>query len=180
MKVYFATLVMCSVLLTTSVQAQSVGEKIGVNAVLGISPSTADFVKQVAVSGIFEVEASKLAVERADEPTKSFAQQMIKDHTKASNELKSAAQGQSAQIPEIMDSLHQSKFEKLKRLNGAEFTEVYRSLQVSAHKEAVSFFERYARGGDNEKLKAWAAKTLPELQHHLDMAQKLEKQTVTN
>jgi putative membrane protein len=29
-------------------------------------------------------------------------------------------------------------------------------------------FDRYAKGGDNEKLKGWAAKTLPALKHHLE------------
>jgi putative membrane protein len=41
-------------------------------------------------------------------------------------------------------------------------------MQVSAHKDAVSLFERYSNGGDNAELKAWAGKTLPALRHHLD------------
>ena len=48
-------------------------------------------------------------------------------------------------------------------------------MQVSAHKDAVSLFERYAKGGENSKLKGWAGKTLPALQHHLDMAQTMDK-----
>jgi putative membrane protein len=48
-------------------------------------------------------------------------------------------------------------------------------MQVSAHKDAVSLFERYSKSGDNAKLKDWAGKTLPALQHHLDMAQQLDK-----
>jgi putative membrane protein len=47
-------------------------------------------------------------------------------------------------------------------------------MQVSAHKDAVSLFERYAKGGDNAKLKDWEGKTLPALQHHLEMAQNME------
>lgn len=47
--------------------------------------------------------------------------------------------------------------------------------EVSAHKDAVSLFERYANGGEDPKLKDWAGKTLPDLQHHLEMAQELEK-----
>jgi putative membrane protein len=46
---------------------------------------------------------------------------------------------------------------------------------VSAHKDAVSLFERYGKGGDNPDLKAWASKTLPDLQGHLKMAQDLDK-----
>ena len=48
-------------------------------------------------------------------------------------------------------------------------------MQVSAHKDAVSLFERYAKGGDDPKLKDWAGKTLPALQHHLEMAQEMNK-----
>jgi hypothetical protein len=48
-------------------------------------------------------------------------------------------------------------------------------MQVSAHKDAVSPFERYAKGGENPKLKDWAGKALPTLQHHFEMAQALTK-----
>lgn len=40
--------------------AQSVGEKSGVNSLLGLSPSTADFVKEVAVSDMFESSRASL------------------------------------------------------------------------------------------------------------------------
>jgi len=48
-------------------------------------------------------------------------------------------------------------------------------MQVSAHKDAVSLFQRYAKSSDNPKLKDWAGKTLPTLQHHLDMAEAMNK-----
>jgi putative membrane protein len=56
-----------------------------------------------------------------------------------------------------------------------DFARYYDPMQVSAHKDAVSLFERYAKSGDNPKLKDWAGKTLPALQHHLEMAQNLNK-----
>ena len=55
-----------------------------------------------------------------------------------------------------------------------EFAATYDPMQVSAHEEAVSLFERYAKGGDNAKLKDWAGKTLPALRHHVQMAQQIE------
>ena len=48
-------------------------------------------------------------------------------------------------------------------------------MQVSAHKDAVSLFERYAKGGEDAKLKDWADKTLPALRHHLEMAEDMNK-----
>ena len=161
-------------LLAGPASAQSVGEQTGVNSTLGISPTTPDFVKEAAISDMFEIETSKLAVDRADGASKTFASQMVQDHTKTSTELKGMAPS-NAPIPTALDSSHQSKLDKLKGMNGGDFTKQYNDMQVTAHKEAVSLFERYGKGGDNEKLKAWANTTLPALRHHLEMAQAMDK-----
>jgi putative membrane protein len=163
------------VLLATPALAQSAGEKTGVNSTLGISPTTADFVKEAATSDMFEIQSSQLAQERGNASEKTFAAQMIKDHTKTSDELKSmvSSRGVKAELPTTLDSSHQSEIDKLKSLKGADFSSRYDSDQVSGHKDAVSLFERYSKGGDNPKLKDWAGKTLPTLRHHLEMAQDL-------
>lgn len=158
--------------------AQSVGEKTGVNSVLGVSPSTADFVKQVAISDMFELESNKLAQQKGNAAEKTFASQMVTDHTKTSTELKGMVSGGKvqAELPTALDSSHQSKLDKLKAAaNEKDFSSEFDAMQVSAHKDAVDLFERYAKGGDNTVLKEWAGKTLPALQHHLKMAQDLDK-----
>jgi putative membrane protein len=76
-------------------------------------------------------------------------------------------------LPTALDSTHQTKLDKLKSLNGADFSSRYKLEQVSGHKDAVSLFERYANGGDDPKLKEWADKMLPTLRHHLEMAQEM-------
>lgn len=165
------------VLLAGPALAQSLGEKTGVNSALGVAPTTADFVKQVAISDMFEIESSKLAEQKGNADEKSFAKQMIADHTKTSGELKGMVSSKKieATIPAELDSAHQSKLDKLKGANGKDFTSDYNSYQVSAHEDAVSLFDRYAKGGDNADLKDWAGKTLPALKHHLDMAKALGK-----
>ena len=157
--------------------AQSVGEKTGVNSALGISPTTQDFVTEAANSDMLEIASSKLAEEKGTADEKKFAEQMITDHTKTTNELKGMVQSGDvkAQIPASMDSSHQSKLDKLRDAKADNFSSDYDSMQVSAHEDAVSLFERYSKSGDNAKLKDWAGKTLPTLQHHLDMAQSLDK-----
>jgi putative membrane protein len=164
-------------LMAASAFAQSVGEKSGVNSALGISPTTADFVKQVAISDMFELQSNKLAEERGNAAEKAFAATMIKDHTKTSDELKALVKTGDVkeELPTNVDSSHQSKLDKLSGHKGADFSSEFESQQVNAHEDAVSLFERYAKGGDNPKLKDWAGKTLPVLQHHLEMAQGLKK-----
>ena len=102
---------------------------------------------------------------------------MIADHEKTTGEMKSMVQGGKLQatLPTALDSTHQGKLDTLKGLQGDAFTKQYHSDQVKAHKDAVDLFQRYAKGGDNPELKAWAAKTQPALEHHLKMAQDLDK-----
>ncbi len=157
--------------------AQSITEKTGVNSVLGIAPSTADFVSEAAISDMFEIASSQLAVEKSDAPTQAFAKQMIADHEKTAASLKAFAVSGAIKeaIPTDLDSAHQDMLDKLKGLSGTDFTTQYHSDQVSAHKDAVSLFQRYGKGGDNPALKAWASQTLPTLSQHLDMAEALNK-----
>ena len=157
--------------------AQSVGEKTGVNSLIGVAPSSQDFVTQAVISDMFENQSSKLALEKSDEKTKAFAQKMIDDHKKTSDELKSVVQtgDMKLTLPTELDSSHQSKLDKLKSLSGEDFTKQYHDDQVTAHKNATDLYKRYAEGGDNAALKAFAIKTKPHLDEHLKMPQDLDK-----
>jgi len=164
-------------LLTGPALAQSVGEKTGVNSALGISPTTADFVKEVAISDMFEIESNTLAQDKGNALEKKFAAQMVTDHTKTSTELKGLVSSGKvkAELPVALDGAHQGKLDKLRAAGGKDFSSAFDSMQVSAHRDAVSLFERYSKRGDNADLKNWAGKTLPALKHHLKMAQALKK-----
>ena len=167
-----------AVMLAAPAFAQSAAEKTGVNSVMGVAPKTEDFVTEAAASDMFEIESSKLAVERSQDPaTKTFAQQMIADHTKTSDELKALVSGGKvkAMLPTAMSSAQQSMLDDLKKLNGDDFTKQYHSDQEDAHEDAVDLFKRYGDEGDNADLKAWAAKTRPALEHHLMMAKDMNK-----
>ena len=72
------------------------------------------------------------------------------------------------------------KLAKLRDAKPEDLSSEYDSMQVSAHKDAVSLFERYANGGDDPKLKDWAGKTLPALKHHLEMAQAARQEPEVN
>jgi putative membrane protein len=162
--------------LSTAAQAQSVGEKTGVNSTLGIAPKTEDFIKEAATSDMLEIEAAKIAQQKGNADEKKFAEQMITDHTKTSSELKGMVSGEmKAAIPASLDDASRKKLDKLHDAKTEDFAGEYDPMQVSAHKDAVSLFERYAKGGEDAKLKDWAGKTLPALQHHLEMAQNINQ-----
>jgi putative membrane protein len=157
----------------SSASAQSVGEKTGVNSVLAITPKTGDFIKEAATSDMLEIAAAKIAQDKGNADEKKFAEQMNTDHSKTTTELKGLVPSdtQSA-IPATLDDASQKRLDNTKP---EDFAGEYDPMQVSAHKDAASLFERYSRGGDNDKLKDWAGKTLPALQHHLEMAEEMNK-----
>ena len=160
--------------LASAALAQSVGEKTGVNSALGIAPKTEDFIKEAATSDMLEIEAAKVAQQKGNADEKKFAEQMIADHTKTTSELKGMVPAEmTSAIPTSLDDSSQKKLDKLRNAKPDDFASDYDPMQVSAHKDAVSLFERYAKGGENAKLKDWAGKTLPALQHHLQMAEQM-------
>ncbi|HEY4200718.1 MAG TPA: DUF4142 domain-containing protein [Devosiaceae bacterium] len=141
--------------------------------------SPPDFAQVAAISGMFEVEASKLALDKASaKDVKAFAQQMIDDHTKAADEMDTAADSQGGvTVPDAIDDEHQRMLDQLKDASGASFDQLYTRMQIEIHQDAVALFDNYSKNGDAGALKDFAGKTLPTLQQHLEMAQKLASGT---
>ena len=143
--------------LSSAAFAQSVGERTGVNSALGIAPKTEDFLKEAATSDMLEVDAAKIAQQKGNADEKQFTQQMVTDDTKTSNELRGMVPADmKSALPTSLDGSSQKQLDKRRDIAGQ-----YDPMQVSAHKDAVSLFERYAKGGEDPKLKDWAGKTLP-------------------
>ena len=129
-----------------------------------------DFMTKAALGGMAEVELGKLAATKAQNAeVKKFAQQMVTDHTKANDELKALAGEKNFAMPVRLDPKHQAILDKLNGLSGAEFDKAYVEAMVADHEETVALFKSEADGGKDADAKAWAAKTLPALQMHLDM-----------
>lgn len=131
-----------------------------------------------ALGDMFEVESSKLALEKSNSPEiKQFAQMMIDGHGKTTAELNAtlATAGVTLPPPAALDERHQAMLEELRGKTALEFDTAYLDQQTAAHGEALSLHQSYAQGGDNVALKAFAAKTAPTVQTHLDMAKKLDK-----
>lgn len=132
------------------------------------------FVNMATSSNMFEIESSKLALEKAETaPAKEFAQHMITDHTKAGEDMKAAAAAAGVTVPTELDEAHRAKMERLSSLDGTTFDKTYVAEQVTAHEEAVALFDEYSSDGADGPLKEFAAKTLPTLEAHLEAIEKL-------
>jgi putative membrane protein len=139
--------------------------------------STEDFVKKVAISDMFEIQSSQLALtKQPDADTKPFAEKMVLDHRKTSSELKGLVDSGKVKgkLPTALDSEHQTILDELKAKDGKEFDRQYDQIQLTAHREAVSLFDAYSKNGENPDPKGWAATTLAHLKEHMTMAEKLK------
>ena len=133
------------------------------------------FVMKAARGGMAEVKLGQLAVDKASsEDVKKFGQTMVDDHSKANDELKQIAAGKGINLPDSLDSKHQATYDRLSKLSGATFDRAYMKEMVADHKEDVSEFRKESTKGTDPEVKAFAAKTLPTLEHHLEMAQTTE------
>jgi putative membrane protein len=124
------------------------------------------FVKEAGMGGMAEVELSKLAQKSENADVKNFADRMIRDHTKANQELTTIATGLGVDVPKALDPEHERMRQKLQGLHGKSFDEQYMQGMVEDHNKVVKLFKDEERSGSNNALKQFAQKTLPVLQHH--------------
>jgi putative membrane protein len=135
-----------------------------------------DFAMKASAAGLAEVNLSNLAARLSANPAlKQFATRMVADHTRANGQLVQLANSRSMPLAQTMDEEHKKILEKLSKLSGADMDRAYAGAMVKDHEEAVKLFEREARDGQDQALKAWAAQTLPVLKKHLAMAQNLAR-----
>jgi len=134
-----------------------------------------NFVTLAAASDMFEIQSSKIALQRStDAAVKRFAQMMIEAHTKTTATLKGLIAGQSnLSPPTALPADLQAKLDTLGSVSPADFDKSYLDDQVDGHQSTLDVMQRYAKDGDQEPLKQFAADTAPTVQKHLDKAKAL-------
>ncbi|GJH12829.1 DUF4142 domain-containing protein [Caballeronia novacaledonica] len=137
-----------------------------------LSPVDKAFVQAASESSSTEIDTAKLATKQSqDEDVKDFAHHMMVDHTKLTVQLKMAAP-HGVTVPK--DNSDPAVLDALKPLKGKAFDVAYiKTVGVEGHQKAVAAFQKEAQEGQNADLKKAAAKALPTIQHHLEMAQAL-------
>jgi len=132
-----------------------------------------DFIAKAASGGQFEVKSSELALQKStNTDLKSFAQQMVNDHTKANQELATLLSRKGQTVPP-MDAEHTETLNRLSKLQSNDFDKAYGDIQLKAHEKTVALFEKAAKEVQDNDLKAWASKTLPTLREHWQMARRV-------
>lgn len=139
------------------------------------------FWAEAARGGMAEVALSNIALEKTqNEQVRQFAQQMVTDHTAVNTELTSLAASKNVALPTDMDPKATAAATKLNGLTGTAFDREYLKTMVKDHEKMVKLFQRQSERGTDADAKAFAAKTLPALQGHLQMARTMEASLKTS
>jgi putative membrane protein len=136
-----------------------------------LDSSDVDFIRKAAMGGKMEVDLGNIAqTNAANERVKGFGNMMISDHGQANNELRQFAQARNVMLTDSLDKKMQDHMTSMQKMTGKAFDKHYMGMMVDDHVKDVKEFEKASTSAKDPDLRAWAAKTLPVLQKHLDSA----------
>ena len=150
-----------------------------------------EFMTKAASGGMLEVEMGKQVAARAATPeAKQFAQKMIADHTKANAELMALTAKKSITPPTTLGDEHAKVLKDVTEKKGVKMDREYMKEMIKGHQKDVKEFTDasikasdpdghdrllldFLYSGTSLETEALAAKNVPALQIHLDMATKM-------
>jgi len=140
-----------------------------------VDSSDAKFATTAAGGGMAEIQFSSLAQQKTSNTNiRSFAAMMVKDHSAAGDSLAAIAKKKGISLPATLDAAHQKKYDDLNKLSGAAFDKAYVDVMISDHGDALKLMQDAAANCKDADLKAFAGKTAPVVQAHLDAINKIK------
>jgi putative membrane protein len=128
------------------------------------------FANDVGASDYYEIEAGKLAQEKAQaKGLKDFGKLMVEHHTASTDKLKAAgAKASPAITPNpALTAEQEANLAALRAADGAAFDAAYKTQQVAAHEKALAAVKAYAATGDVPELKKFASDAEKIVEAHL-------------
>jgi putative membrane protein len=114
----------------------------------GASEADRAFVGKVSQGGMYEVEASKLAMQRATAPdVKDVATTEVHDHEGVNLRLKQIASRTGIEVSATLNPEFQQRLDKLKAVSGSDFDQAYIADMQQIHDKDEKLFAQEAVGG---------------------------------
>jgi putative membrane protein len=136
-----------------------------------VDKESSDFAVKAADGGMLEVALGKVAQDKAVNPrVKEFGAMMVRDHSKAGDELKAIAGNKNITLPDSVGNDYQEHIRDMEKKSGKDFDKAYMDMMVNDHKNDIDMFEKAAGNLSDPDLKTFASNTLPTLRTHQDSA----------
>ena len=140
-----------------------------------------EFVKAAANANLFEIEAGKVAEQKATrQDVKDYAAQISQAHQQNQEKLTQAAQSAGYKVPsELSDPAKKAKLRQLEKMeSGPLFDSAYLFGQAGGHTTDVLVFEAAEAGVETQELKDYASETIAALEKHKEMAMSQSEQMI--
>jgi putative membrane protein len=135
----------------------------------------AEFITDAIIGSNSEIALGKLAKQMGStKAVRNFGQTLIADHGKARKSALALAPKLGVQPSSELKPAAQQELDKLKALSGPAFDQEFASYMVDDHQKDIAEFQEEA-GMTASPATAFAKKTLPTLQKHLELAQAIAK-----
>jgi putative membrane protein len=142
--------------------------------------SDAEILSAIGMTNTSEIGEGKLAASKAKSAdVKSFANDMVKDHTSMQSDADKLAKKASL-TPTAPAAATQMKAEatammdSLKAATGTTFDQQYIAGQVADHQKALANLQSFESKAQNADLKNMIQQAIPKVQQHLDRAKELQ------
>ena len=144
-----------------------------------LSEADRSFVLEAASAVLYEVEVSKLAEARTQNPLiKAYAGLLAKDHGAARAELDQLAGARGLTLPEAALPEQRSLIDAMKALPPEEFNQRFvQQVGIEGHRKGILLYQAMVAKAADASLKAWAMRMLVLLREHLAAAQRLPATT---
>jgi len=142
---------------------------------MAVTEDDSKFLVFAADAGMTEIQAAETAKSMAiSDKAKGFADEMIKDHTAAAEQVKALAATKNVTLPTAISDDHRKDIDDLSKKKGSDFEKAYINMMVDDHQKVVDKFKDASDKCKDPDIKALASKLLPTLQAHLDHAKMLK------
>ena len=131
---------------------------------------------RLAAGGLYEIEVSRLASDRATDPrVRSYAQTMASHDSEANRALAELMRAKGVPIPTGLPADKATKLHRLSQLKPSPNFDIgyVRVVGVEDHLATLRIYERAQREARDRDLRAWIARTLPMVRADLAAARKL-------
>lgn len=135
------------------------------------APPAPEFVAKAGASDKYEMTSSKLMLgSTKNAGIKTYANEMITDHTKSTVMVKAAAMKSGLHPkPPVLNAQQKSDVAALTSAKGTARDQLYVQQQKASHQAALDLMQDEAKTGDKPALKSAAGKIVPVVQHHIEM-----------
>lgn len=130
-----------------------------------------EFVMMAARGNNAEIATSQLALQKSsNQMVRTYAQQMIREHTQANQRLSQVAAQHGITLPTDPGPLNAAIAQQLAQLSGTSFDRAYMGAQENLHMQAIALYRTAVQQGKAADVKQYATALLPSINSHYQMA----------